>query len=286
MSSSRRDDRRSGDRYRVTPDEIQRFRTDGYVRLEGVLDETELAGFEAVYQRFLTREIAVEGRDFCDMSGDYDRPIEDFSIVNVMLPRRYHPAWQGNLFERRAATIAAQLAGEDLDVDYDQILAKPPHKPDAVFAWHQDLAYWPLTPDPRTATLWLALDDSTIENGCMRFVPGSHLEPELRDHRPPHGDREKSHVLAAQLDPARDRIVPAEIRRGDVTVHHERVLHGSGGNDSPRWRRAYVLAFRSRETIALERAAGFTHSHSDDPAVLERTGFARSRGTPGADPGS
>ena len=56
----------------------------------------------------------------------------------------------------------------------DKLLAKRPAKTDAVFAWHQDLAYWPVTPDTRTATMWLALDDSTVENGCMRFVPGSH----------------------------------------------------------------------------------------------------------------
>lgn len=70
-------------------------------------------------------------------------------------------------------------------VDYDQILAKRPNSEDAVFAWHQDLAYWPITEaDRRTATCWLAIDDSTIENGCMRFVKNSCHEKQLRIHRP------------------------------------------------------------------------------------------------------
>lgn len=70
-------------------------------------------------------------------------------------------------------------------VDYDQILAKRPESPDAVFKWHQDMAYWPPTKaETKTATCWLAVDDSTVENGCMRFVTGSHLEPNLRKHAP------------------------------------------------------------------------------------------------------
>jgi ectoine hydroxylase-related dioxygenase (phytanoyl-CoA dioxygenase family) len=64
-----------------------------------------------------------------------------------------------------------------------------------VFHWHQDLAYWPVTPDPRTASFWLALDDTDLDNGCLSFVAGSHREPRLRPHLPLHGDREQSHTL-------------------------------------------------------------------------------------------
>ena len=139
----------------------------------GVLADEEVAELEVVYDRFLRREIEVPGKDYCDMAGDYGRRPEDYSIVNVMLPRRYFPAWQGNLYERRAASIAEQLCGPGMVVDYDQLLAKQPFKDDAVFAWHQDMAYWIDTADTRTATCWLAVDDSTVENGCMRFVPGT-----------------------------------------------------------------------------------------------------------------
>ncbi|HVS09569.1 MAG TPA: phytanoyl-CoA dioxygenase family protein, partial [Planctomycetota bacterium] len=117
---------RQGARYAVSPEEVERFRRDGYVHLEGVLAEEELAGIEEVYERFLRREIDVPGKDFCDMSGDYTRRPEEFSVINVMLPRRYFPAWQGNLYERRAASIAEQLCGPGMVIDYDQLLAKRP----------------------------------------------------------------------------------------------------------------------------------------------------------------
>ncbi|MCK6445049.1 MAG: phytanoyl-CoA dioxygenase family protein [Planctomycetes bacterium] len=266
--------RRRGDRYVVTPEERERFHRDGYVHLHGVLAEDELRELERDYDRFLRREIAVPGKDFCDMSGDYQRTPDEYSIVNVMLPRRYHAAWQGNLYERRAASIAEALQGPGLVLDYDQLLAKRPFKEDAVFGWHQDLAYWIVTPDTRTATCWLAVDDSTLENGCLRFAVGSHREPTLRPHRPASGDREKSHALVCDVDETRDCVRAAPIRRGDVTVHSERVAHGSGGNRTAGWRRAYVVAFRSAATVAEERRRGFTHSHNDEIAVLKSVGVA------------
>jgi len=262
-------ERRQGDRYLVTDDDRRRFREDGWLHLRGLLSEEELSPIEVVYERFIRGTIPVEGRDFCDMSGDYEQAPEDFSIINVMLPRRYFPEWQGNLYERRARSVAEQLCGPDMALDYDQLLAKPPGKADAVFHWHQDLAYWIDTPDTRTASFWLPLDDVTRESGCMRFVSGSHLEPELRGHHPLLNDRDESHTLVSTTG-EEDAVVHAEIGRGDCTVHHERVLHGSGGNESDRWRRAYVVAYRARATVALERELGFTHSHNDPPEVLAR----------------
>lgn len=261
----------NGDRYEVTDEERAQFSTQGYVHLQGVLTEAEVADLAVTYDRFLDRSIEVAGKDYCDMAGDYGRDPNDFSIVNVMLPRRYHPAWQDNVFERRAASIAAQLCGPGMTLDYDQLLAKMPYREDAVFAWHQDMAYWPETPDTRTATLWLAIDDSTVDNGCLRFVPATNQEPALRPHAPVLGGRGESHALATPLRES-DRAVPVPIRRGDCTVHNERVLHGSGGNATDGRRRAYVLAFRSADTVRTERRLGFTHSHNDDVAVLDTVG--------------
>ncbi len=262
--------RRQGDDYVVSDAEKEAFRRDGYVHLRSVLSPAELAEVEAVYDRFLRGEIAVPGKDFNDMTtGEHGADPSGYAIVNVMVPRRYHEEWQGNVFERRAGSIAAQLCGEGMVIDFDQLLAKQPGRDDAVFGWHQDQAYWIDTDDRRTATCWLAVDDSTVENGCMQFLPGSHLEP-VRPHHPLHGDRDTSHTLVTDLRPA-DVLVPVPIARGDITVHSEGVLHGSGGNTTTEsWRRAYIVALRSQATVQAERELGFTHSHNDDAAVLVR----------------
>lgn len=259
---------RSGDEYRLTPEQVASYAHVGYLTLDDVITEAELASIEPIFQRFIRGEVAGMGRDFCDMSGPYGRAFEDFNLVNAVLPRVYEPALRGNVFERRATSIARQLIGDDATLDYDQFLAKRPARPGAVFAWHQDLGYWPSnTPDTLTVTCSLALDDATPENGCLQVVPGSHLEPRLRPHRPPAWSsrpelRDEAHTLSVQLAPT-DEVVWLPVRRGSITVHNERIVHGSAGNNSSGWRRTYVIAHRSRRTVDYERRIGFTHSHND-----------------------
>lgn len=269
MSDDAHPDRRLGTSYTITGDDRAAFQRDGYVHLRGVMSPAEMDEIDAVYQRFLHGEIAVVGKDFNDMTtGEHGTDPSAYAIVNVMLPRRYFPDWQGNVFEQRAASIAEQLCGEGMTIDFDQLLAKSPGRSDAVFGWHQDQAYWIDTDDRRTATCWLAVDDSTLDNGCMQFLPGSHCEP-VRPHHPLHGDRSASHTLVTDLREG-DVLRPVPISRGDITVHNEGVLHGSGGNTSASsYRRAYIVALRSTSTVTEERRRGFTHSHNDAGEVLD-----------------
>lgn len=259
---------RSGDGYRLSAEQVAAYARDGYLVLADVLTEQELALIEPTFQRFIEGRVPGMGRDFCDMSGPYGRAFEDFNLVNAVLPRVYDPSLVDNVFEQRASSIARQLIGDDATLDYDQFLAKRPRRTGAVFAWHQDLGYWPTgTPDTRTVTCSLALDDATPDNGCLQVVPGSHREPSLRPHRPSAwstspGLREEAHTLTVQLTPA-DEIVSLPVKRGSITVHSERIVHGSAGNSTDGWRRTYVLAHRSQSTVAYERRIGFTHSHND-----------------------
>ena len=245
------------DDYPLTPVQLAAYARDGYLVLPNVLTEAELGPLEAVFERFIRGQVGGMGRAFAD-----------FNLVNAVLPRVYEPALQGNVFERRATSIARQLMGDDATLDYDQFLAKRPQRPKAVFAWHQDLGYWPSgTPDTRTVTCSLALDDATPENGCLRVVPGSHREAKLRPHRPSAWSnapelRDEAHTLTVQLSD-KDEIVTLPVRRGSITVHNERIVHGSAGNQTDGWRRTYVVAHRSRQTVAYERSIGFTHSHND-----------------------
>lgn len=258
-----------GDEYILSEDQITAYNRDGFIVVDDVVTEEELATFEEMYQQFINGEVLDMNRDFCDMSGPYGRKFEEFQLVNAVLPRKYQPKLQGNIYERRAASISKQLIGESATLDYDQLLAKRPKKGGAQFAWHQDLGYWPTgSPDTITATCSLALDDAVEANGCLKVVPGSHLEPNLRTHRPvfradpKSGAREEGHTLTIELTDG-DEVVLLPVKRGSVSVHNEKIVHGSGGNNSEQWRRTYIIAFRSAETVEYERSIGFTHSHND-----------------------
>ena len=174
----------------LTPAQRDAFFENGLVVLGKLLDDADVAAIEVEYDRFMSGIHAEEmGKDFTDMSKPFGTPFDQWSVVNGMLPHRYHPPLRNNAWERLAAEIAAEVfPGVEMVQDYDQLLDKRPGKGDAVFAMHQDMAYWPpasLTAnDTRTVTLTLAIDDETAENGCIRFVPGSQKERKLRPHRP------------------------------------------------------------------------------------------------------
>jgi ectoine hydroxylase-related dioxygenase (phytanoyl-CoA dioxygenase family) len=264
--------RRQGNTYKITPEEIRQYREQGYIVLHDVLSEEEMATIDPWFEHFITGKEPGMKRDFCDMSQPYGTPVEEFRLVNAMLPSVYRPEFKNNIFQQVARSIADQLYPEGkAGLDYEQFLAKKPNKSQAEFAMHQDLGYWPKTKNTWTATFSLALNDATLENGCLQVVPGSNKEPELRPHRPKdYGhqaegevNRDDSHTLVIEMKHD-DRIVFLPVKRGSITIHDERIVHGSGGNYTDEWRKTYVMAFRDVNTIAEERAMGFTHSHNDE----------------------
>ena len=109
----------------------------------------------------------------------------------------------------------------------------------------------------------MAWDELDATDATRRYVPGSQKAKKLRPHRPLHEGREEGHAVVVDVA-ADEEIRLAEVPRGGVTLHDEWVVHGSPGNASPRHRRTYVIAFRTRAIVDAERAAGFTHSHNDD----------------------
>ena len=176
----------SSTEYILTPKQIEDFHENGCCTIPDVLTEEEVHAIEVVFDKFLNRKIRVPGKDFCDMSKPFDTKFEDYSIVNCMLPTKYYPPLENNIYEKLAACIARQLYPTlDMTKDYDQLLNKRKGKTDARFALHQDLGYWPspqvLGVDvTSTCTFSLAVDDSLEENGCLQYLPESQKSKIVR----------------------------------------------------------------------------------------------------------
>ena len=113
--------------------------------------------------------------------------------------------------------------------------------------WHQDGVYWPLTP-METVTVWLALDDATVENGCMRYIPGSHRQGFL-DHV--ESDRDglvlNASIASSELDLSTARCV--ELQAGQVSLHEPHLIHGSAVNTSPHRRAGLTLRYMPSTTL-------------------------------------
>ena len=265
--------KRHGSNFSLTKKEISQFNNQGYLVLKNVLTEKEMLNIDPVFDHFISgKEQKRMKKDFCDMSQPYGTPFEKFQLVNAMLPGKYMPSFKENIFFKVAQNISKQLYPSGIpDMDYEQFLAKKPTKKEAEFSMHQDLGYWPKTKNTWTATFSLALSDADIVNGCLHVIPGSNNEKNLREHKPKsysesekksNEKRDDSHTLVIESNP-NDKLVYLPVKRGDITIHDERIVHGSGGNSSDKWRKTYIIAFRDSETIKKERSIGFTHSHND-----------------------
>ncbi len=264
--------RRDGMTYRITPAEIEQYKELGYLVLNEFMTDEEVTTLDPWFDHFIHGKEPNMEKDFCDMSQPYGTPVEEFRLVNAMLPSKYREELINNIYFQIAQSVADQLYDGSPVMDYEQFLAKKPQKEAAEFAMHQDLGYWPKTENTWTATFSLALSDSDLENGCLQACPGTNNEPELRKHKPAEfgdasGDddvnRDETHTLVIESKPT-DEIVYLPVKRGSITIHDERIVHGSAGNTSDEWRKTYVMAFRDAETVKQERAMGFTHSHNDD----------------------
>ena len=264
---------KKGQNYLVNKKEINQFNSQGYLVLKDVLTEKEMQSIDPIFDHFISgKEQKKMKRDFCDMSQPYGTPFEKFQLINAMLPGKYMPSFKENIFYKIAKDISNQLyKNGKAEMDYEQFLAKKPSKKGAEFSMHQDLGYWPKTKNTWTATFSLALSDADVINGCLHVIPGSNKEAELRKHKPksyskgekkPNSERDDSHTLVIESSP-NDKVIYLPLKRGDITIHDEKIVHGSGGNHSNEWRKTYIIAFRDSETIKKERLIGFTHSHND-----------------------
>ncbi|MCS6777586.1 MAG: phytanoyl-CoA dioxygenase family protein [Chloroherpetonaceae bacterium] len=158
------------------------------------------------------------------------------------------PFWVRLVSDDRLLDIAEQFIGPNIALFASHYICKPPHDGQPVL-WHQDGSYWPLEP-MEVITLWLAVDDSLPENGCMRVIPGTH-RMELQQMHP---STSVANVLKSEIDPRfvdESKAVDLVLRAGGVSVHHPNIVHGSNANRSARRRCGLTIRYIPTTTRIL-----------------------------------
>lgn len=172
----------------------------------------------------------------------------------------------------RVVDAVASLLGDDVIVWGTLLLCKPPHDEEFV-AWHQDSAYAGYLAKAQAVSAWLALNDSTIESGCMRVVPGSHRTKlqHVEAHRPLNM---LSHGQEIEVDVDESRAVDVELRAGQMSIHHIDIVHGSNANRSSGWRSGFIIRYTTPQiaecsiplTVARGRGAAHLNTLHERPA--------------------
>ena len=143
----------------------------------------------------------------------------------------------------RLLDIAEQFIGPNIALFAAHYIAKSPKTGRAV-QWHQDGSYWPLEPMDVT-TLWVAGTPSTVENGCMRVVPGTQNDRLLKRRDLIELDTSK-YVLGVGIHPDQideSNAVDLELGAGDISIHNPLIIHGSNANTSDSWRVGLTLRY-------------------------------------------
>jgi ectoine hydroxylase-related dioxygenase (phytanoyl-CoA dioxygenase family) len=227
----------------------------GYLKIENLLFPAEVEEYLNIYDQFLSGKIEV-GANRSDLGAHLGGSKGVENITQIMWPSEFLPGLLNMAYHQRALAISKELMGADAEMDFDMLINKAPGTA-TITPWHQDEAYWVKVPDTRAASCWLTLDQATIENGCMWFVPGSNLK-EVRPHQ--YAAKKGG---ALQCDASEDEAVAVELSPGSCTFHHGRTLHYSRGNGTGSQRRAFIINFRLQEMIRLERAQGFDHGKNN-----------------------
>ena len=173
----------------------------------------------------------------------------DTVLPSVLQPSLYATELRKLSYRKTALAIARQLLGPQAAFAGDHTIFKPVHNGGPT-PWHQDEAFREPGFEYDEISIWIALTDSTIENGAMAYIPGSHLLGVL-PHRLNGGSKEANTIeCSAGFDPqvAAVRPIPA----GAMIIHHARTIHGSSGNKTNTPRLAYILQYSAPVRISKE----------------------------------
>ncbi len=263
-------------RTEITKQEIDSYRKQGFVVLAGMFDAAELAAWrEAVDEAVAARENSkLANADWQSGDSYYDKVF----IQRLNL-------WQDSLkvrkliLDSRIGKIACDLEGVDgMRIWHDQALIKMPWANPT--SWHLDDPYWSFS-SPHATSIWIALDDATLENGCMFFIPGAHKHG--RFDNVGIGDSMPD-IFKAFPEYKEVRAVAAPMKAGSCSFHNGLLIHGANANMTPGWRRAMTCGFMpdgstfngksnilSKEQIAKLKIGDVLEDNRQNPLVFSRT---------------
>jgi ectoine hydroxylase-related dioxygenase (phytanoyl-CoA dioxygenase family) len=225
------------DRYRLSDEQVRFFDDNGYLAGVRILTDEQVETLRGELQGLF--DPAHPGNDLFHEFHTNESPDPDQVLFHALGAWRITPAFHDLLWHPAFTVPASQLLGGAVRFWHDQLFCKPARH-GGVVAWHQDYSYWTRTTPMAHLTCWIGLDDSTRDNGCLHYVPGSHRW-ELLPITGLAGDMDAIRTVLSEQMGERFQPVPIELRKGEASFHHPLMVHGSFANRTERPRRATVI---------------------------------------------
>ena len=229
----------------LTDAQKQKFEEDGYIIVPNLLtdEEVELVGQRA--DSIASGEVTPEPGYGIQVEPSIERGevtansrVESIRKLGGLV--RKDLVMNGHGTNPKITDILADLLGPDIKLLGDQFFMKS-----SVHGsrknYHQDSQSWQNVAPDNLVSCWAALDDATVENGCLWFIPGSHKWGLI-------GVEREREIEQQSLSGPLENEVPVELKAGDCSFHHSLLLHRSGANRSSQRRRGYATHYMSART--------------------------------------
>ncbi len=233
----------------ITAENLRQYREEGYTICRNVLEPAALREMTEYIDRFIAETSQYMRPEHLDKPHVWDGRFLKFCTTPSLLDH------------------VEQLIGPNIVLFSSHIISKAKGDGLAV-PWHQDGIYWDLEPMD-VVTLWLAIDESTVENGCMRVIPRTHTLGPLEHVKETNPEGK---VLDRGLKPEfvdEAQAVNCELKPGDCSFHAPYLIHGSTRNTSQKRRCGYTMRFMPTTTKML-RNGPLSQWFANHPLFLVR----------------
>ncbi|MBT8182924.1 MAG: phytanoyl-CoA dioxygenase family protein [Eudoraea sp.] len=239
--------REEWDQYRLTDEQVAHFHEYGYLAGIKLLEDDQIE----VLRQQLT-EVMDPKHPAHDLFYEFhsNESEDSDSVLFHSLGQWRITSGFHDILWNPAFVMAAHQLLENKAVRFwhDQLFYKPA-KHGGVVAWHQDYSYWTRTVAMQHLTCWTGLDDATIENGCLHYIPKSHKWG-LLDAPSLAGDMNGLMKYLTEEQKKEFKPVAIELKKGYGTFHHPLLVHGSYENNSEMSRRAFVINVFADGTVS------------------------------------
>ena len=211
----------------LTDDQVFQYQENGYTIPNYRLPDDVLANIRRDHGRLI--QTHPEFRNYCPNILAYDLSFLNYARLPKILD------------------MVEQVIGSDFALWNSSFFSKPALDGQAT-PWHQDGEYWPIRP-LATCSVWMAIDNATVDNGCLRFIPGSHKKRTLRQHRI---NSDPNLTLNQELLPneySEDEAIDLTLEAGQISLHDIYMMHGSKENRSPHSRRGMTLRYMPTTSV-------------------------------------
>ncbi|MBP0596837.1 phytanoyl-CoA dioxygenase family protein [Herbaspirillum sp. LeCh32-8] len=253
----------------ITQQQVSQYREEGWLVVPELLNDLMRQRMKDALAQWVEQSRKVSSHtDVFDLERGHTAA--EPRLRRIKQPHRNHPVFEEFIRSKPMLEVLAALLGPGLRLQNSKLNLKSPRFGSPV-EWHQDWAFYPATNDDILA-VGVMLDDTSLENGAMLVVPGSHKGPTY-DHHDADGR------FCGALDPNTpglnlDRAVPIVGRAGSVSFHHVRAVHGSAQNRSTMSRNFLLYEVSASDAFPLMGVPNFEEFNSlllqGEPTIVPR----------------